>query len=633
MRCTLSDKIIKRCKKYDVISFDIFDTLLKRDVKSPKNVFYIVEKLYKSRVHIDDFSFVDLRMKAEVLAKEKSVFEDVTLEEIYSNLNIDESTKTILQEMELEVEKNLLMANVEVKKVFDYCKSANKKIYIISDMYLPKSFVEAVLAENGYCNYHRLFLSNEYRATKKSGKLFKIFLEEERLKAREVLHIGDSRYSDVLSPKKVGIRGYHINRILFNTVYLRKEKLHDKFELTSWFAFVNNHITMIKDREVRLGFEVLGPILCNYCTWLHDSTEKSNAKIWFAARDMFWFKKAYEILYGKQRNIQDFEYVYISRKSLRPLYTMVMGNILKSGDIFPRDKYSLSQVIRYLGYRVEDIDIPINIDVNEKRFVANKLYEYKELEDVFNTIKVLEEEKRKATVTKRYLEEKGFFSENIILADVGWHGTTQFILQEIKNKLGGQGSIYGYYIGDVEGTQGRVGVGKAHMLYFDENADSIFSKGTMLFESLIAATHGTTRTYEERNGVVEPVLGSTAHVDETIVRIQEGALLFVEEYKKSVLSKIINISPDFSRIAFERLAGAPLNGDLELLGEIVYDDNGHYKLAAPKKFIKYVCHPKEFVHDMKYSPWRIGFMYRLFKVRLPYGRIYKVLRKILGKNV
>lgn len=630
MKRILSEKINKICEKYNVISFDIFDTLLKRDVMYPRDVFCLVEKLYKVRTHISHFEFVEKRIEAEKIAKEKSGFEDITLEEIYLEMDLDEIVKGTLKELELEVEKNLLVTNAELKKVFDFCKKANKRIYIISDMYLPKVFIEEALVDNGYSGYVKLFLSNEYRATKKSGNLYKVFLEEENLDANDVLHIGDSRYSDVFSPGKIGIKGYHIKRKRYNTIYLGKKSKKDILEQTALFSFINNHMGLIENRNVRIGYEVLGPILCSYCSWLHRIAKDSNAKIWFAARDMFWFEKAYGILY--RENCHNYEYVYVSRKSLRALYASVEENILKSGDIFPRDKYSISQITRYMGYEIEDINNSQDVDIFEKKYLARDLIEYKELKNIWNSKKILELEKIRSIMAENYLKQEGFLRENIILADVGWHGTTQFILQEIQKKLGGTGRLFGCYIGDLQGTYGRVGKENAHVLYFDENVDKMFSKGTMLFESLLAATHGTTIDYREESGKIEPVLAEFNQVEETIIKIQNGALRFVEEYKKSLLSDLIDISPEFSRVAFERLVGGPCKEELEALGGIVYDDNGHHKLAMPKPLTKYIFHPKDVLLDVKYAPWRIGFMYRLFKIRLPYGKIYKVLRKVSGKH-
>lgn len=43
----------RKIGKYGIVTFDIFDTLLKRDVLHPTDVFEIVETIYKNQYHED----------------------------------------------------------------------------------------------------------------------------------------------------------------------------------------------------------------------------------------------------------------------------------------------------------------------------------------------------------------------------------------------------------------------------------------------------------------------------------------------------------------------------------------------------------------------------------------------------
>ena len=55
--------IIKQIDNYDVVSFDIFDTLLKRNVEEPTDIFKYVEKKYNR------LGFFDERIEAENKAR------------------------------------------------------------------------------------------------------------------------------------------------------------------------------------------------------------------------------------------------------------------------------------------------------------------------------------------------------------------------------------------------------------------------------------------------------------------------------------------------------------------------------------------------------------------------------------
>ena len=59
--------IIKQIEEYDVVSFDIFDTLLKRNIKKPTDVFKYMEKKYNKE------GFFNERIEAEKRARAKKI--------------------------------------------------------------------------------------------------------------------------------------------------------------------------------------------------------------------------------------------------------------------------------------------------------------------------------------------------------------------------------------------------------------------------------------------------------------------------------------------------------------------------------------------------------------------------------
>lgn len=71
-----ADKILKEIKNYDIVSFDIFDTLLKRNVKEPTDVFSYMEKKYQIN------GFREKRIEAEKAARKKKNGLEISLEPI-----------------------------------------------------------------------------------------------------------------------------------------------------------------------------------------------------------------------------------------------------------------------------------------------------------------------------------------------------------------------------------------------------------------------------------------------------------------------------------------------------------------------------------------------------------------------
>lgn len=177
--------IIKQIEKYDVVSFDIFDTLLKRNVKKPTDIFRYMEKKYQKE------GFFNERIDAEKRARARAK-KEITLKKIYEEMNFDFSKE------ELETESELLIRNDWIMPV--YKKAIQSKIVIVtSDMYLPEDFIIQILKREKLEGYKKLYLSSAVGKTKSSGAdtLFQ-GLSETGLtpKLQDIRMFGDFRFFD-----------------------------------------------------------------------------------------------------------------------------------------------------------------------------------------------------------------------------------------------------------------------------------------------------------------------------------------------------------------------------------------------------------------------------------------------------
>lgn len=621
----------RRIEKYEIVTFDIFDTLIKRDVLRPTDVFEIVQMIYKKRYQ-ENIDFRHIRIEAEKIARENSKYDEVTLDEIYEGIDVPAKEKYKL--LEMETESRVLHQNYVIKKLFDRCVEYGKEVYIISDMYLPRSFLDEVLHREGYTGYKDIILSADYRKTKRSGELYSVFLEKYKIKPEKVIHIGDSWYADYIGAKRVGINAIHIRRLVKDTLYM--EVPHDDADIgeRSLFAFINSRASGASKRSELLGYEVLGPILYGYCLWIHGCYERVKemtngaTSLWFAARDMFLFNEAYKIIYDDEPKP---DYMYISRKSLRPVLTKTTGDITESGNAFPRGECSVGQIVKRMGYNLDDIDETENIDA-DKIVNPRRLSDYPELKVALSSPRILKKESELGELGLRYLKEHGFKDSKIVLADVGWHGTTQYVLQRILNAIGSKEKIYGLYLGCLDSTNDRIGIKNYAAYAFNEDGNSYFANGTTLFESLILAPHGSTVRYRAEDGEIVPVLGEPDNPTDFLMSIQAGAIKFVRDYKNNILSSNISLSSKICTRAFCNLTMKPLKAELDTIGQMDFNDFEWGKMAAPDPLITYFARPKKLYYDLKHSPWRIGFMYKLFKLRLPYGKIYSFIRGGLNKK-
>ncbi len=187
---------------HDVVSFDIFDTLVLRRCDQPADVFDAVgQKLGR-----DDFRRI--RTEAEKTARQIAMRERGTLEvsirDIYGVLEkeygipAEEGIDT-----EFQTELEYCFANPELLDVFQSLRQKGRTVVIVSDMYLPHGMMERLLEHVGYTGYEKLYVSCDYGRSKGDGSLFRLVQSEYR--GRNIVHIGDNERSDVENARRCGI--------------------------------------------------------------------------------------------------------------------------------------------------------------------------------------------------------------------------------------------------------------------------------------------------------------------------------------------------------------------------------------------------------------------------------------------
>lgn len=177
--------------EYDFISFDVFDTLIKRSVPKPTDVFDLIS---------EESGFKRRRIEAERIARQGSDLEDITLEDIYAHLPGCDIEK------EIKTERNVCYANPELLSFFNMAKDDGRHIIITSDMYLSAFVIGDILADAGYTGYEQLYVSSEYGLTKKSGHLYGSIIED--LGTARIMHIGDNGLSDYVRARQAGLDSF-----------------------------------------------------------------------------------------------------------------------------------------------------------------------------------------------------------------------------------------------------------------------------------------------------------------------------------------------------------------------------------------------------------------------------------------
>lgn len=300
-------------QKYDVVSFDIFDTLLLRPFASPVDLFDIVGKrLNYPEIFI---GYKKARREAEREARDelekKLGTREINIYEIYEQLekkigiDREEGIKT-----ELQVEEDYLYANPYMKIVFNILKSQGKTIILTSDMYIPGEKMEKLLEKCGYTGYEKLYVSCDYRCNKLSGELYR------RVRAdfpdKKIIHIGDNFKSDIQSAKNVGFDVSYYKNVNEIGQQFRGQWM-SALTGSAYSGLINAYIHNGLNQFpffYEYGFIYGGLYVFGFCNWIEKrAKEEGIDKLIFLSRDGDIYQKVYNEYFGKVSN----DYIFWSR--------------------------------------------------------------------------------------------------------------------------------------------------------------------------------------------------------------------------------------------------------------------------------------------------------------------------------
>lgn len=304
------EEFVRRLLSYDVISFDIFDTLIFRPFSSPADLFFLVGE----RLDYPDFQRIRCQLEgaARREAFEKRGSYEVTLDEIYAVMERETGIpRREGQETEFRTEKELCRPNPYMLQVYRRLLEAGKRVILLSDMYLEKDRIGTLLALCGYEGYEALYLSNDRGKGKFDGALYRL-AGEELGKDLKYIQIGDNMESDVRQARRAGWESIHYPNVQAMGESFRAGKMSPLVG-GAYRGIVNAHLhcgLKVYSREYEYGFVYGGLLILGYCHFIHEYAQAHQIdKILFLARDGDILKQVYDRLYPGENT----EYVYWSR--------------------------------------------------------------------------------------------------------------------------------------------------------------------------------------------------------------------------------------------------------------------------------------------------------------------------------
>lgn len=211
------ENIQAHLRNFSTVSFDVFDTLVRRKYTVADYAKLLLGKeLVSTNLVASAQNFVDLRNNSEFELRKRSSFRgDVRLTEIYSeiavHLKLSEEEAQRLMRREFELDLDMISAKDEMVDLFNSLGSHGHVLWVISDTYYSREQVGLMLRKAGVTGAYRLLVSSEEQKRKDNGTMWQMVKTDlEGHGVRSYVHVGDNVVADCQVPGDLGLATVHI---------------------------------------------------------------------------------------------------------------------------------------------------------------------------------------------------------------------------------------------------------------------------------------------------------------------------------------------------------------------------------------------------------------------------------------
>ena len=539
--------LISEINRHDVISFDVFDTLLIRQVLYPDDVFENLENITGVK------GFAKERIQAEREANRR--YGAPRFEQIYGivgenkKLSIEDAEKCRLEE--LRYERKCLIPRNDMVKALKYAVEAQKDVYLVTNMYLPSEFLTSVLRDSDINGYKKLIVSCEYGKDKTNG-LFDVLSCKAGNKT--CIHIGDDMETDIETAKKYGFDTFRVlspidmlDISLYGKVLNAYKNLAEKNLagvlisrfFNSPFAFYEYKGKVQIDSGYELGNSIMGAVLTGFIVWLFNQCMKDQIEVLLlAARDGYIINMlldAYESFFPDKKFFQ-YIYFYTSRSAA------VSATIFNDRDLEYAASISFSGKPERLmkeRFLLDENDIePCKKEENLSSYVRR------------HDEKIYEKSKKLRDNYRKYIDRLDILNcERLATVDHVSSGTCQMCLEELLGKR-----IKGYYFvhySDEYEKKQRLDTKAFFENGFLSGLKSYYSGNYLPMESVIVSDEPTLKCFDENGKVLFMEEKRSAAEIEYIKNVQSGILDFWKSFLFCNGSEFTDLSSEYVDSVYE----------------------------------------------------------------------------------
>ena len=511
-------ELYQKIARADIISFDLFDTLVMRETLFYTDVFELADCALRQKGILIP-GFAHRRLKAE---KDLSKAGAPKLEMIYESF-LDEASDVPISPSELarlewEIDFALITPRQALCDIFCDCVRQGKEVYIVTDSYYRAEQIEAILKKCNLTGYRDVIVSCEHNMGKTQGLL-------ERLKgargSRYYLHIGDDPAADMEAARKAGMDTCHIlsgEELLDAVGYMGMgsyvDTLADRIKLGMFtarlfndpFCFESESGVIQIDDAHDIGYLICAPMITDFLFWFQSEVRKEGLpNIWFSARDGYLLQKLFQILDDKAASV----YFLTSRMAA------IRAGIEGEKDIAYVDS------MKFSGTLEENLKTRFGIEAVKSIVTDNSTAGLMQYRDAILGNAEIQKERY-----KKYINGLNVKNGNIVFFDFVAKGTVQMYIQRIvKNHIKGL-----YFMQLEPGALEDENIDIVPFYRPDEIEGSAIFDEYYILETILTAPHPYVCEFDEAGRAVYAEEARSEQDIRCFLKAQEGITEYFRKY-------------------------------------------------------------------------------------------------------
>ncbi|MEP0356634.1 rhamnan synthesis F family protein [Paraglaciecola sp.] len=210
------EQLLSEISNFDIVSFDIFDTVLRREFNEPD---YAKLKLGKELVSHGYFEtpqdFIEQRNEAELVCRKIVNFEgDISIYDTYQQIANNKGLSATLTkqwaEKEFYYDLAMTLPKDEMVKIVHELDAMGREIWFVTDIYYSKAQITKMLRKIGISIPYKLFVSADIKKRKDAGTMWVHIKKLVDESGQSFIHIGDNVRSDAQICGDFGLQNMHI---------------------------------------------------------------------------------------------------------------------------------------------------------------------------------------------------------------------------------------------------------------------------------------------------------------------------------------------------------------------------------------------------------------------------------------